>query len=117
MTRKYELMIIIDPDEPEKKVLETVEKLLTDAQLQIAKQDIWGLRTLAYPIKKKNRGRYAILNLQTDLSPKITELNSELLMQDGIMRHVIRKAHASPLGKLGATQGSIRAAALSADSH
>jgi len=95
MNRKYELMIIIDPDEPEKRVLHAVGKLLTDAQLQVASQDVWGLRTLSYPINKKKRGRYAVLSLDAQNSPNIAELKRELLMQDGIMRHMVRKSQSS----------------------
>jgi small subunit ribosomal protein S6 len=62
--RKYETTIIIRPGASE----EEIEAILTRARENIegdqgiiVKLDKWGLRKLAYPIKKEQQGYYAIL--------------------------------------------------------
>lgn len=87
MERNYELIILIDPDEQRDVVIASVENLLSELQFEVIDQDIWKLRTLAYPIKKKTRGRYVVFTLKAQTSLNIGEFNRELLIMDGVMRH------------------------------
>ena len=63
--RPYELMVIIDPEVEERTVEPSLQKFLnviTNDGGTIEKVDIWGRRRLAYDIKKKSEGIYAVVN-------------------------------------------------------
>lgn len=86
----YEVMFIIDPVlEEEKKdaTVETVQQII-NADGEVSKVDVWGMKKLAYPIQKKNDGYYVVIEFKasTDL-PK--ELDRRLKISDNVMRHMI----------------------------
>ncbi len=59
--RRYETIIIIDPDSSEeerKPVLDKISDLIQQENGFFVLFDEWGNRKLAYEIKKKNRGHY-----------------------------------------------------------
>ncbi len=86
--RAYELMVIIDPDVEERTVEPTLEKFLNVVRNgggSIEKVDIWGRRRLAYEIKKKAEGIYAVVNFTA--TPAIAaELDRQLGLNETIMR-------------------------------
>ena len=54
--RRYELMVILDPDLEEKTVapsLETYLKIIKDGGGKVNKLDIWGKRRMSFEINKK----------------------------------------------------------------
>ena len=56
----YEVMFIIDPaleDEKKDAAVERVKSVIA-SEGEVEKVDVWGLRKLAYPIRKKNEGYY-----------------------------------------------------------
>ena len=86
----YELLLIINPtvDDAEKEAtVETVKRIIeTDGQ--VSEVDIWGMKKLAYPIKKHLEGYYAIVNFKA--SPELPkELDRRLKISDNIIRHLI----------------------------
>lgn len=87
----YELMFIINPTlEEDKKnaVVEKVQEVITGANGEVSKVDVWGMRKLAYPIEKKEEGYYVVLEFQA--SPELPkELNRRLRISDDVMRHQI----------------------------
>ena len=94
--RKYEVMIIIDPDTDERQVPTTLDnylKVITDAGGSVENIDIWGRRRLAYEIRKKPEGIYAVVNL-TAASADVQELDRQLGINESIMRtKVLRTDH------------------------
>ena len=67
--RQYEMMVILDPEVEERTVQPSLEKYLTvitNDKGTVDKLDIWGRRRLAYPIKKKADGIYAVVNFTSD---------------------------------------------------
>lgn len=59
--RRYETFIIISPDLSEEQrlpLLERVRETMTQMGGFIVREDVWGSRRLAYPIRKKERGFY-----------------------------------------------------------
>ncbi len=87
---KYEVMFIVDPildDEKRAAAVESV-KAIIEAEGTIDKVDIWGMRKLAYPIRKKNDGYYVVIEFQA--GPELPkELDRKLKIFDDIMRHLI----------------------------
>jgi len=86
--RQYELMIIIDPELDERTVQPTLDKLLkvvTAEGGKIDSTDIWGRRRLAYDIKKKSEGIYAVVTMTAE-SATAKELDRQLSLNEQIMR-------------------------------
>ncbi|MFA6646126.1 MAG: 30S ribosomal protein S6 [Sphaerochaetaceae bacterium] len=67
--RKYEFTVIFDANEEETaKGLELILAEFNTAQVEITKQDDMGIRNLAYPIKKQEKGHYYYLEINADPS-------------------------------------------------
>ena len=67
--RQYELMVILDPELDERTVAPSLDKFLTVVTKDggtVDNVDIWGRRRLAYEIKKKSEGIYAVVNLTAE---------------------------------------------------
>ena len=52
-------------------------QILSDQGGQVASQEYWGLKNLAYRIKKNRKGHYLLLNLDAP-SPAIVEMERQL---------------------------------------
>jgi small subunit ribosomal protein S6 len=95
--RRYELMIILDPNIEERTVTPSIDQFLgvvkTDGG-SVEKVDVWGRRRLAYEIKKKSEGIYAVIDL-TAQPDTVKELDRQLNLNESILRtKVIRpEAH------------------------
>lgn len=92
-TARYELMVIVSPDIGEnaiKKRLEAIKKSITDKGGEIFFEDVWGLRDLAYSIKKQDQGYYAVLDL--NLAPEhLKEFDRMLRLETEVLRHLMIK--------------------------
>ncbi|MBI2622568.1 MAG: 30S ribosomal protein S6 [Candidatus Levybacteria bacterium] len=69
-----------------KKLIDTVKTWLGD--VKIAKEDEWGQKPLAYPIKKEIAGFYLLFNLETENSIPL-DLEKKLLTNENILRHLL----------------------------
>ncbi len=90
----YEMMVILDPEVDERTVQPTLEKFLgvvtTDGGT-VENLDIWGRRRLAYEIKKKSEGIYAVINFTA--TPATTqELERQLRLNESVMRTKVLRA-------------------------
>ena len=86
--REYELMVILNPEVEERAVEPTLKKFLevvTKENGTVDKLDIWGRRRLAYEIKKKAEGIYAIVNFTSEPATA-KELDRQLGLNESIMR-------------------------------
>ncbi|WP_062314332.1 30S ribosomal protein S6 [Demequina rhizosphaerae] len=86
--RQYEMMIILDPEIDERTVTPSLDKYLqviTNDKGTVDKLDVWGRRRLAYPIKKKNDGIYAVVNFTSE-SATAKELERQLGLNETILR-------------------------------
>ncbi len=87
----YELMYILDTsfdDDAKGAVADMVQKIITDDAGTVDNIDVWGVRKLAYPIRKKNEGYYVVVNFQA--GPELPkELDRRLKIADACMRHII----------------------------
>ena len=86
--RKYEIMIIIDPDVDERQVpalLEKHLKVITASNGTVDGQDVWGKRRMAYEINKKAEGTYAVLNV-TAPADAVKEMDRLMSIDEQIMR-------------------------------
>lgn len=88
---QYELMVIIDPDignESIEKRLSKVRELIVSQKGEITFEDIWGVRELAYNIKKKDRGHYAVLDFSME-GEGLREVETTLKLDNEVLRHMI----------------------------
>jgi small subunit ribosomal protein S6 len=94
VTHKYELMVILDPEIDERTVAPSLDKFLgviRNAGGSIENVDIWGRRRLAYEIKKKSEGIYAVVNL-TSTPEAAKELDRQLSLSEAVLRTKVLRA-------------------------
>lgn len=98
MTHQYELMVILDPEIDERTVAPSLDKFLGVIRNDggtIDNVDIWGRRRLAYEIKKKTEGIYAVVNF-TARSEASVELDRQLKLSEAVLRtKVLRSEEAA----------------------
>jgi small subunit ribosomal protein S6 len=86
--REYEVMVIFDPDTEERTVQPTLEKhlkVITKGGGTVDNLDLWGRRRLAYEIRKKSEGIYAVINLTAE-PQDVKELDRQFTINESIMR-------------------------------
>ena len=69
MVNQYETVFIVTPVLSEDQMKETVKKytdFLTDHGAEIVYTNNWGMRKLAYPIKKKSSGFYYLIEFKAE---------------------------------------------------
>jgi len=94
--RPYEIMIILDPDVEERTVAPSLDKYLSVVKTDggtIDKIDIWGRRRLAYDIKKKAEGIYAVVNFSAEPATA-AELDRQLGLNEAVLRTKVMRADA-----------------------
>jgi small subunit ribosomal protein S6 len=86
--RHYEVMVILDPDLEERTVAPSLETFLNVVKADggsVDKVDIWGRRRLAYELKKKTEGIYAVLEMTCN--PRaVQELDRQLNLNEAVLR-------------------------------
>jgi small subunit ribosomal protein S6 len=86
--RRYEVLVILDPDLEERTVapsLETFLNVIRQAGGSVATVDVWGLRRMAYEINHKGDGIYAVLDI-TATPEAVAELDRQLGLNEAVMR-------------------------------
>ena len=92
--RKYEVMIIIDPDVDERQVNPILEKhlaIITNGGGTVDNVDVWGKRRLAYEINKQGEGIYAVLDLKSE-PDSVKELDRQLGLNENVLRTKVLRA-------------------------
>ena len=98
--RFYETLYIISPDlveEDYRSVLEKFGNLVEKNKGVVIKVDEWGLKKLAYPVKKSNKGHYVLL--QYCGGPDIIEaLKRDFRLDERVLKFqtIKLKDHADP---------------------
>ena len=95
--RNYELVVIFDPNLEEEALDEELSKitsLIEKEKCVITDVDKWGIRKLAYPIKKQENGYYMIIYFKGN-SSVVSELDRVNKINDKILRHLIVKSDES----------------------
>ncbi len=88
--RTYEVMYIVDPETAADKIVElneTIGKLIEKEGGTIVRMDDIGMRTLAYPIKKRKDGYYVLYEVDGS-GQEIMELERRMRVNDAIIRFV-----------------------------
>jgi len=86
--RRYELMVILDPDLEERTVAPSLDQFLGVVRSgggTVEKVDVWGRRRLSYEIGKKSDGIYAVVDLSAD-PDVVKELDRQLNLNEAVLR-------------------------------
>jgi small subunit ribosomal protein S6 len=86
--RRYELMVLLDPDVEERTVAPSLEQYLGVVRGDggtVEKVDVWGRRRLAYEIGKKAEGIYAVVELVAEPA-SVKELDRQLNLNETVLR-------------------------------
>ncbi len=89
----YECTFIVRSDMSPNDVTKLTDSLIegfTQGGGSIIKQEYWGLRNLAYAIKKSNKGHYVMLGLDTPYEP-LAELERQLRISEDVIRYLTVK--------------------------
>lgn len=87
----YLLTLVLKPkmeDSEKKALLDSVTKKVLGTDGKIEKEDLWGERTLAYPIKRNTSGFYAHFEIQTDPA-NMKGLDKFLDLEEDILRYLL----------------------------
>jgi small subunit ribosomal protein S6 len=87
--KDYELMVIFSPvlsEDDYKKQQQKYIDLVLELGGNIVHKEVWGLRTLAYPIEKKTSGLYFVLEYQAP-----TDANAKIEIQLNRDEHLLRQ--------------------------
>lgn len=88
MSNQYETVFIVTPVLSDTQTRDTVDKfrdILTANGAELVHEENWGLRKLAYPIKKKSSGHYLVFEYKAD-GPAIDVLETEFRRDERILR-------------------------------
>jgi len=89
----YEGIFIIKPDikeEDVKNVFKTIGDLVTKSGGTVKKEDVWGKRLLAYPIKKFKEANYYKLNFEAP-ADAVLKIESACKLNADIVRMMITR--------------------------
>jgi small subunit ribosomal protein S6 len=92
--RRYEIMVILDPDLEEKTIAPSLEAFLNVIRADggtVHNIEIWGRRRLAYEINKKPEGIYALLHVTATVA-SVKELDRQLSLNEAVMRTKVMRA-------------------------
>jgi small subunit ribosomal protein S6 len=86
--RRYELMVILDPDLEERTIAPSLDQFLGVVRQgggTVENVDVWGRRRLAYEIAHKSEGIYAILGVTAEPGT-VKELDRQLNLNEAVLR-------------------------------
>ena len=86
----YECVFIARQDVPTAQIeglTSYFANILTENGGRVAKSEYWGLKTLAYKIKKNRKGHYILFNIDAPW-PAVEEMERLMRLHDDIIRHL-----------------------------
>lgn len=93
--KKYEIMYILKStlEENDRKAeVEKLAKLLTSNGAKVSKTDEWGLKDLAYEIKKEKKGYYVVLKVEAEPAA-LKEFDRLTKIDNNVLRYLITVDH------------------------
>jgi small subunit ribosomal protein S6 len=88
--QRYETLFVMHPELPEAQVRETIDRvkrLIEGMDGQVGETEDWGMRDLAYPIRKQPRGTYVLVQY-TARPAVVKELERTMKLADEILRFI-----------------------------
>ncbi|MBB6174459.1 small subunit ribosomal protein S6 [Nocardiopsis mwathae] len=94
--RRYEVMVILDPNLDERTVSPSLEQFLGVVRNDggsVEKVDVWGKRRLSYDIAKNADGIYAVIDLTAEPAT-VKELDRQLNLTEAVLRTKVLRPEA-----------------------
>ncbi|MFC3997893.1 30S ribosomal protein S6 [Nocardiopsis sediminis] len=94
--RRYEVMVILDPNLDERTVSPSLEQFLGVVRNDggsVEKVDVWGKRRLSYDIAKNSDGIYAVIDLSAEPAT-VKELDRQLNLTEAVLRTKVLRPEA-----------------------
>lgn len=96
----YETLTVLIPDLGEagsKEMATKMRGILESGRAEIKNVDEWGMRELAYPIRKQHRGIYILIEYKAE-PQAVWELERQLKLNDQVLRFLsVRQIHKKAL--------------------
>jgi small subunit ribosomal protein S6 len=92
----YEHVVVTRPDISPQQVdalVEDITKIVAERKGKVGKTEYWGLRNLAYPIKKSRKAHYSLLNIDAP-GDVIAELERRHRINEDVLRFLTVKVDA-----------------------
>jgi small subunit ribosomal protein S6 len=92
----YEHVLIARPDISPQQVdalIEDITRTVGEQGGKVSKNEYWGLRNLAYRVRKNRKGHYAMLNIDAP-SEAVAELERRLRINEDVLRYLTIKVEA-----------------------
>ena len=100
--RKFETLLLLSPElsaENREGVVTTLTGIIEREKGVMEEVDNWGMRDLAYPVRKLMRGYYVRLVYQGP-APLVAELERNIRMNDGVFKFVTVKLADEVVGEV-----------------
>lgn len=91
--RRYETIFILRPSLNEDEIMAIIERsttILTEVDGQIIELDKWGMKKLAYPIKKDLQGYYVFCDY-CSTPDAVAEMERKFRLDDAVLRYMTLK--------------------------
>ena len=92
MKRTYELALVLDPalsDEEQVTLVDEVKTMVSGNGVEVVKEESWGKRKLAYPVRKSSEGRYVFLYVVGEgATPPVAEVEKRLNQNERVLRYL-----------------------------
>jgi small subunit ribosomal protein S6 len=85
-------------------LIETFAALIAEQGGEVTKREYWGLKNLAYRIKKNRKGHYALMNINAP-APSIFEMERTMKINEDVLRFLTVKVDVLEEGPSIAMQG------------
>ncbi|MEM7442296.1 MAG: 30S ribosomal protein S6 [Pseudomonadota bacterium] len=76
---------------------EAFTEIITENGGSVAKTEYWGLKTLAYRIKKNRKGHYTLMNIDAPFEA-VSEMERQMRLHDDVLRQLVLRVDAHEEG-------------------
>ena len=91
--RDYELVMVLTPEASEDQataIVERVANFIAENGGSVSEQQNWGVRRLAYPIRRFQEGNYVLTRFAMEAGD-VLELDRTLKASEDVLRHLLTK--------------------------
>ena len=88
--RHYEVTLIVHPDQSSQvtTMIEKYKEIITTGGGKVHREEDWGRKHLAYPIKKIYKAHYLMMNIECD-QETLDKLNYNFRFNDAVLRNLV----------------------------
>ncbi len=90
LMRHYEVTLIVHPDQSSQvtTMIEKYKEIIAAAGGNVHREEDWGRKHLAYPIKKIYKAHYLMMNIECD-QETLDKLNHNFRFNDAVLRNLV----------------------------